>query len=149
MTTHSSFDLPVFSLKPVEFQIPSIFSVRECLPDGTRVAFHGWANRTSIKERSNMSRSFSRIGHSSGNFNGPSSQENDTPFTDPNQRLRRLASLVAIGDAPMPTELEPSELSFVLGEVARLRRDRLITFLALAIARDIHRERELEPRSTR
>lgn len=96
-----------------------------------------------------MSRSFSRIGHSSGNFNGPSSQENDTPFTDPNQRLRRLASLVAIGDAPMPTELEPSELSFVLGEVARLRRDRLITFLALAIARDIHRERELEPRSTR
>ena len=88
-----------------------------------------------------MSRSFSTIGHSSGDFNGPSSQENDTPLTDPNQRLRRLASLVAIGDAPMPTELEPTELSFVLAEVARLRRDRLITFLALAIARDIHRDR--------
>lgn len=96
-----------------------------------------------------MSRSFSRIGHRSGDFNGPSSQEIDTPLTDPNQRLRRLASLVAIGDAPMPTELEPSELSLVLAEVARLRRDRLINFFALAIARDIHRERELDSRSIR
>lgn len=95
-----------------------------------------------------MSRSFSRVGHRSGEFNRTSNQEDDTPFTDPNQRLRRLAALVAIGDAPLPTELDASELPLVLAEVARLRHDRLIHFIALAIARDIHRERESDSRRT-
>ena len=95
-----------------------------------------------------MSRSFSRISQSSGDFNGPSSLQNDSPLTDQNQYLRRLASLIAIGDAQMPTDLESSELSIVLAEVARLRRDRLIQFLAIAIARDIHQEREFNSRIT-
>lgn len=94
-----------------------------------------------------MPSSFPGIDQSSGDFNGPSSLQNDSPLTDQNQYLRRLASLVATGIAPMPTDLEPSELSLVLAAVARLRRDRLIHFLALAIARDMHHHRELSLRN--
>lgn len=96
-----------------------------------------------------MPRSFPGIDQNSGDFYGLSNLQNDSPPTDQNQYLRRLASLIAVGDAPMPTDLEPSEESLVLAEVAQLRRDRLIQFLALAIARDIHQGPECYLRSIR
>lgn len=55
--------------------------------------------------------------------------------------LRRWGALVAGGEAPLPTNLTPTELSVVLTVVARLRRERLVKFIAGAIARDFDRER--------
>ena len=60
----------------------------------------------------------------------------------PAERLLRWAALVAVGDAPFPTDLEPEELSIVLTEVARLRRERLVRLVARAIAHDITGDRE-------
>lgn len=61
----------------------------------------------------------------------------------PAERLRRLSELVAIGEAPLPADLEPMETTTVLAEVARLRRDRLVRFVARAIARDLQQPRKL------
>lgn len=60
-----------------------------------------------------------------------------SPFPEPAERLRRLAALVAVGEASLPADMEPAEVSVVLAEVARLRRDRLVRFVARAIARDL------------
>lgn len=49
-------------------------------------------------------------------------------------RLRRLGALVAVGDAPLPTDLDAAERRVVLVEAARLRRLRLIRWFARAIA---------------
>ena len=56
--------------------------------------------------------------------------------------LDRWASLVADGQVPFPKEL-PSQTQEVLGrKVSRLRRLRLLRFIARTIALDIHRSRE-------
>ena len=54
------------------------------------------------------------------------------------EQLIRLAALVAIGEAPFPADFEPQDLQIVLAEVARLRRRKLVRFVARAIAQDIH-----------
>lgn len=59
------------------------------------------------------------------------------------EMLRRLAALVALGEAPLPQDLPPDELGAVLAEVGRLRRDRLIRFIARAIASDLEGAGEL------
>jgi hypothetical protein len=51
--------------------------------------------------------------------------------------LRRLAALVAVGEAPLPHDVPPDERKAILAEAGRLRRDRLIRFIARAIALDI------------
>lgn len=57
------------------------------------------------------------------------------------ERFRRWGALVAVGEAPLPVELKPAELKIVLTEVARLRRERLVRFIACAIAKNINGER--------
>jgi hypothetical protein len=61
---------------------------------------------------------------------------------EPAERLRRWAALVAVGTAPLPEELTPAELTIVLREVARLRRERLVCLVARAIAHDLQGGRE-------
>ena len=58
--------------------------------------------------------------------------------------LRQIALLVAIGEAPLPQDLPPDELGTVLTEVGRLRRDRLVRFIARAIASDLESAGDLE-----
>lgn len=54
--------------------------------------------------------------------------------------LRRLAAMIASGEVPFdPSEFDPAELQFVICEVHRHRRDRLIRFVARMIAIDIDR----------
>ena len=89
-----------------------------------------------------MPRPFStrRSDRSDSDFSaGPS----DVPsLPDSKERLRRLAALTAVGEAPLPADLGPEEHWFALAEVARLRRERLVNFVARAIALDIQRRRE-------
>ena len=90
-----------------------------------------------------MSRPFS-TGHStSRRANSPASRSENSPVLTRAEQLRAWATLVAGGEAPIPTSLEPAELSIVLAEVARLRRERLVRFLARSIAQDIHGDRGL------
>lgn len=72
----------------------------------------------------------------------PVSQPEASRSLDTAERLHRWALLIASGEAPLPAELAPAELSVVLAEVARLRRERLVRFVARAIAQDIYCERE-------
>lgn len=58
------------------------------------------------------------------------------------ERLRRWGALVAVGEALLPTDLEPAELAIVLTEAGRLRRERLVRYIACALAQDLYRERE-------
>ena len=58
------------------------------------------------------------------------------------ERLRRWAELIASGETPLPADLKPEELTTVLREVGRLRRERLIRLIARALAGDLHRSRE-------
>ena len=51
--------------------------------------------------------------------------------------LERLAELVASGESPLPESLSPQERHLVLLRVAKSRRDRLVCFVARAIAADI------------
>jgi hypothetical protein len=64
------------------------------------------------------------------------------PSSDFAERLHRWAVLVAVGETPLPADLKPAELKSLLGEVARLRRERLVRSIARAIAQDIHSGRE-------
>jgi hypothetical protein len=70
------------------------------------------------------------------------SRSDVSSLPEPAERLRRLAALVAVGETPLPADLEPAELSIVLAEVARLRRDRLVRLVARAIAWDLRQPRE-------
>lgn len=58
------------------------------------------------------------------------------------ERLRRWAELIASGETPLPADLKPEELTTVLREVGRLRRERLVRLIARALAGDLHRSRE-------
>lgn len=58
------------------------------------------------------------------------------------ERLRRLAGLIASGEASLPAHLATLELQTVLVEVACLRRERLIRLVARAIAADLRGARE-------
>lgn len=90
-----------------------------------------------------MSRPLS-TGHSaSRRAKSPASRSQTSPVLPHAEQLRAWAILVASGEAPIPTSLEPAELSIVLADVARLRRERLIRFLARSIAQDIHGDRGL------
>jgi hypothetical protein len=90
-----------------------------------------------------MSKPFS-TGHStSRRGTSPASRYENSPVLTPAEQLHAWATLVAGGEAAIPTSLEPAELSIVLAEVARLRRERLVRFLARSIAQDIHGDRGL------
>lgn len=71
------------------------------------------------------------------------SQNSSDPSSSPTppEVLHRWGVLVAGGETSLPTSLTPTELTVVLTVVARLRRERLIRFIAGAIARDFNRER--------
>ena len=55
--------------------------------------------------------------------------------------LRRLASLVADGEIPLPTDLPDRDLLALCRHVKKALRQRLVQYVARAIAMDIHRER--------
>ena len=89
-----------------------------------------------------MSRPFTTGHTTSRRANSPTGRSEDSPVVTPAQQLHAWAMLVADGEAPLPTSLEPADLSIVLAEVARLRRERLVRFVARSIAQDIHSDRE-------
>lgn len=82
---------------------------------------------------------------SNNDFDASRSSSSTTASSAPDrtEMLRRLAALVAVGEAPLPQDLPPDELRTVLMEIARLRRDRLVRFIARAIASDLERAGEL------
>jgi hypothetical protein len=55
-------------------------------------------------------------------------------------QIGRLADLIAEGHGDLPTELSPSEHDRLLVEVRRRLRDRLVHFLARAIAAQLNRD---------
>ena len=55
--------------------------------------------------------------------------------------LRGRAALAAAGEAEAPGGLPPDDEAFFAGEVRRLRRARLLAFLARLIARSLHEDR--------
>jgi len=57
--------------------------------------------------------------------------------------LERLAALVANGESPVPDSITVDETNLLLAKVARKRRDRLVRFIARAIASDIQRAHEI------
>jgi len=84
----------------------------------------------------------SRIKPSTANSDGrepPSS----APATEElsTDQLTRWADLIANGEVGFPANLPAGQLRKLIAEVRQLRRDRLIHYIAHAIARDIHRER--------
>lgn len=73
---------------------------------------------------------------------GPLDRSTGSHETETAERLRRLAALAAVGETSLAPVSDPAELSTVLAEVARLRRKRLVSFIARALAQDIHGGRE-------
>ena len=83
---------------------------------------------------------------------GPNTNSNGEP-TDQSQvatgkpisdaeRFVRLADAIAGGAAPIPAGMGDAELESLVTEVQRIRRSRLISLIARAIARDIRASRE-------
>ena len=67
--------------------------------------------------------------------------ENDTePGSEIKNDLETLADLCAVGSAPIPFDLPPSELQQLMRLVGNRRRKRLLNLIAASIARDILRE---------
>jgi hypothetical protein len=85
-----------------------------------------------------MPRPFSTRPTTATSSPAPLNRSEILPSVEPAERLRRWAALVAVGEAPLPAEFSPAELSIVLAEVARLRRQRLVRVVARAIALDLH-----------
>jgi hypothetical protein len=54
-------------------------------------------------------------------------------------QLRRLAALVAVGDAPEPDDLTPRQHARLVGLVRQLRRDRLMDLIARCVALELKR----------
>ena len=60
------------------------------------------------------------------------------------QDQRSLASMIANGELPVPIDWPEDRLLILLNDVHNLRRRRLVSFIARAIARDICREQRQE-----
>ena len=56
----------------------------------------------------------------------------------PREQLDRLAAYVAVGSASFPAELAVGDVGPLRREVSRLRRRRLIKWIAQAVARNIY-----------
>lgn len=63
-----------------------------------------------------------------------------TRLTSGPSDVPRLARLVADGSMPFPTGLSVADVNRLAEEVVRIRRQRLLKFIARAIADDILRE---------
>ena len=72
----------------------------------------------------------------------PVKQSSTPPAYGSVEHIRRLAELVATGEVPVPADLDRGQLRRLLAEVARHRRDRLVRYIARAIAMDIHQADE-------
>ena len=66
----------------------------------------------------------------------------DNPERHSPAHLDRLADLVACGEVPLPLDLPMDQLERLASEIRKRRRERLVGFVAHAIAADIHRSRE-------
>jgi len=86
-----------------------------------------------------MSRRYSARRQKANHVTTDSIDGNLSPAQSPTGRLLRLAAIIATGESQIPENLAAAELSVVLAEVSRLRRQRLVQFIARAIALDIHR----------
>jgi len=87
----------------------------------------------------------SQFNNSRADTSGLSAQDTSStsvPASDGVRDLHRVAVLVANGEMPLPDDLPPPDHRWLLEEVGRQRRARLIRFIARAIALDIHGSRE-------
>jgi hypothetical protein len=62
-------------------------------------------------------------------------------FAPSSHQLQRTAELVAAGDLPLPQHLTDEQLAMLVREVRQRRRQRLVQYVARAIAQDILRSR--------
>ena len=69
----------------------------------------------------------------------PATQTTFAPLAATPEQLMRLAQLVADGELPFPGNLPLERKQRLLSEVQRRRRDRLVHYIARAIAEDILR----------
>ena len=77
---------------------------------------------------------------------GVSCDATDTPSTrqaapESPQHFRRMVELVASGELPLPQHLPCEQLGRLAREVHKLRRRRLVHFVARAVANDILKAR--------
>lgn len=73
----------------------------------------------------------------------PADTGGDNPALPPpltREQLGRQAELIAAGEAEFPDDLPPAQQVLLADEVRRLRRARLVTFIARQIALDVHRD---------
>lgn len=74
--------------------------------------------------------------------NRPSEPVDDPPAEIPSPReLRRLAELIATGQLPFPEDYHAEPACQLVTTVRHFRRQRLVHFIARAIAQDILNER--------
>lgn len=73
-----------------------------------------------------------------------SNQQNAAQSFLSDDDIRNLAGLIADGESSIPWDLSPHVLSQVLDRVHDLRRKRLVTMTARAIAGKIRRDKELQ-----
>ena len=66
----------------------------------------------------------------------------DNPERYSPAHLDRIADLVACGEVPLPLDLPMDQLERLAAEVRKRRRERLVDFVAHAIAADIRRSRQ-------
>lgn len=76
-----------------------------------------------------------------GNGGQDGAPSQDVVDTLSSNELCRWAQLIAEGSAPSPTNLAPALEERMAREVRRLRRERLVRFLARLIAQDLHQRR--------
>ena len=72
-----------------------------------------------------------------GTAASPSSNLSESELTE--EQLQRWAQLIACGEAEFPSELGLEDLKELLLLIGHFRRERLVSFIARAIAQDIHR----------
>jgi len=76
----------------------------------------------------------------------PTTESTSVPPAATQEQLMRLAQLVADGELPFPGNLPLERRQRLLVEVQRHRRERLVHYIARAIAEDILREAGPFPR---
>jgi hypothetical protein len=81
----------------------------------------------------------SRIELSDADPASPNSQEKDNPNASTGTQLSQWADLIANGLVRFPVGLSEQDAERLRAKVARLRRRRLVKFIANCIAQDIHR----------
>lgn len=70
----------------------------------------------------------------------PNQNSKSTQSDETEDDTTKLANFIATGRTPLPLDLPQSQLTLLLNEVHQKRRQRLVRFLARAIAKDMTTE---------